>query len=91
MHPCTAIFGEKLVEISAVHLTVGKIRPVVAEAFALKEEEFGEELGLGLVFNLLMAVPVNEGAFVRMGMRVQIHKKCQPIAVAADYGLDGEY
>ena len=91
MHPCAAIFGEKLVEVPAVHLAIGKIRPVVAEALALKEEELGEELGLGLVFKLLMAVPVNEGAFVGMGMRVHIHEKCQPTAVAADYGLDCEY
>ena len=90
LHPCTAIFGEKLVEVPTVHLAVGKIRPIVAETLALKEEEFGEQLGFGLIFKLLVAVSINEGAFVGMGMRVQVHEKCQPIAVAADYGLDCE-
>ena len=66
LHSGTPILGQQLVHVPAVHLAARVVAPVVAERTALEGQQLGEQLRLGLFLDLLVAVAVAEGSFVRV-------------------------
>ena len=90
LNSSTTILGEELIGVSAVHLTGREVAPIISKTFTLQRKQFGKKLRLCLFLYLRVAVAINERSFIRVRVRMQIHKKYYSRGIAGRYCLNGK-